>query len=128
MDLNLKTVNNLMGNLEKTEAILLDMIDDNKARIANAEHQMRNFNRLMHQFDLRLFELDRKTNSSLMEVKPAGENDQNALADEKVKVKHVTEQMKILMDRMSIVEAQTTDMKLSTNISEFIDKTMPSMA
>ena len=63
-----------------------------------------------------------------MEVKPAGENDQNALADEKVKVKHVTEQMKILMDRMSIVEAQTTDMKLSTNISEFIDKTMPSMA
>lgn len=126
MDLNLKTVNNLMGNLEKTEAILLDMIDDNKARIANAEHQMRNFNRLMHQFDLRLFELDRKTNSSLMEVKPANVNDQNE-ADEKLKVQQVTEQMKLLMDRMSIVEAQTTDMKLSSNIHEFIDKTMPSM-
>ena len=45
-----------------------------------------------------------------------------------MKVKQVTEQMKILMDRMSIVEAQTTDMKLSTNINEFIDKTMPSMS
>ena len=60
-ELNLNSVNNMMGNLEKSEQILYGMIDDNKGRIHNIEQNMLTYNIMLQNLDQKIFEMDKKS-------------------------------------------------------------------
>lgn len=59
-ELNLNSVNNMMGNLEKSEQILYGMIDDNKGRIHNIEQNMLTYNIMLQNLDQKVFEMEKK--------------------------------------------------------------------
>ena len=63
LNINLKSATNIMSNLEKSESVLLGMIDEHKGRIQTLENNLRTSNMRMQTFDSRVLHTEQKLNS-----------------------------------------------------------------
>lgn len=63
LNINLKSATNIMSNLEKSESVLLGMIDEHKGRIQTVENNLRTYNMRMQTFDSRVLHTEQKLNS-----------------------------------------------------------------